>query len=303
MGDLGLNADNLSERSFTQTRSSQLTHDFCFIVVYLNFMKTFQRTACIVTGIKRLQHFIYIICRQDSDESIKSIRVYDDTLPFDLLYLILIEEVNRAEQFVADATLNCFYILDSPCIWKFTIRDQKLTKWLSDLVDPISLTVSTDGQLVVLRRDETWIELEIYESDGSFARRIRLFNSSDNKLRPIYRTFSSINDPLLIVSINNSFLVVSSNINFFERYENFCLAYDFRLFSINSFATNGQLIGQVNHTFSGGINSHWRWQVKGSTVEFNIDLAFSNNYDSYLIVVDNMFRLCQRVRYPFDANT
>lgn len=118
-----------------------------------------------------------------------------------------------------------------------------MTKWLSDLAHPISLTVSKDGQLAVLRNDETSIELDICGSNGSFLNRIVLLNSVCSKLTSLnlYNIYYTIS----IVNINNSFVVVSAH--GFQQPEAFCRAYDFSLFSINSLASNGQLIGQVNH--------------------------------------------------------
>src|SRR6218665_1516651 len=127
-----------------------MIRNFFVISVYVHLFKTFQRVICVISGAIRHDGHLYILCRPPEHirYTIPSMRVYEDTPPFDLIMLTTFEEVNHFRYFGFDAATGCFYILNSAssCIWKFTIEDHKLTKWLCNLVQPISLTVSTDGQ-------------------------------------------------------------------------------------------------------------------------------------------------------------
>lgn len=116
---------------------------------------------------ERLNELIFILCLR---ENFKSIRVYDSTAPFDLLMLIPVEEVSLASYPVSGITFEYIYVADfiSACIWKITLHDHQVRKWLCNLKSFLAVTITLNGQVVVLHRNETSGNkfVEIYGSDA-----------------------------------------------------------------------------------------------------------------------------------------
>ena len=248
---------------------------------------------CVVSGVMRLQGHIYILCGQEPTDvdhySFKSIRVYEETPPFDLLMLIPLEEVAPFLECAFDAALNCIYILDLnlSCIWKFTVEDHKLTKWLCNLVQPIRVTVSTDGQVVVLRHElDTSIELDVYASNSAFIRKIVL----PNDIAITKSMFQNINSTFLIDGINGTLLMVTIFDSERDERDSLRFPFGFTLVSGNAPTAYEQIIGQVNHTFNDESDTFTRWQVYGSNLEFAINFIFSY-CDNYLIVGERILQV------------
>lgn len=111
-----------------------------------------------------------------------SIRVYEDTTPFDLLMLISLEGFRQPKSLVSSTASKCLYVTERNtgilCIWKITIEDHRKTKWLCNLTDALELTVSSEGHVVVLQYDQTHDKyfLSIYGSDALLIRKIFLPN-------------------------------------------------------------------------------------------------------------------------------
>ena len=205
--------------------------------------------------------------------------------------LIPLGEVTSSWESASDAALNCIYILDLnlSCIWKFTIEDHKLTKWLCNLVQPISVTVSTDGQVVVLRHElDTSIELDIYASNSAFIRK----SVVTNDIVIMKSMFPNINYTFVIDGINNTFLIVSAFGIEIDTRGGFRFPLGFILVSGNAPTptTYKQIVGQVNHTFYDKTDTFWRWQVYASNLEFTIDFIYIN-CDNYLIVMEHIFQI------------
>src|SRR6218665_389787 len=238
-------------------------------------------TACPVNGVKRLNGYIYIICGEYPNlptTFFKSIRIYEDTPPFDFLILKLIEEVNEPWGCAFDAELGCLYISDETNIWKFTIGDHKLTKWLSYGVRPYGVTVFTDGQVAAIRSHETSADLEIYGSNSVFIRRITLS-----------KNVTGLSDPILLGNINNVFLVMSFGVFRHSHCHSSLLV--FSLVSRNASTTDPQIIGQVNYTHVHySSNSYWRWKVNASMLDVYIQSIYHWG-DEYIIVAEEILRI------------
>lgn len=267
-----------------------MIRNFFVISVYVHLFKTFQRVICVISGAIRHDGHLYIL-RRHMRYTIPSMRIYEDTPPFDLIMLTTVEEVNQFRYFGFDAASSCFYILNSAssCIWKFTIEDHKLTKWLCNLVQPISLTVSTDGQVVVLRDGEASTELEIYGPNATLVRRnampynIIIFTASWI-VRSLHRRY-------LIKGINNTFIIIS---DVGVEYDSDDRAMGYIIVYSNASTTNAEIIGKAKHIFSRSVDSYWRLKLNGSTSDFCVDIIY-NNYDIYLIAAEQLFEISQCV--------
>lgn len=145
---------------------------------YSSFINKLDAPLCVVSDIKRLKSRymsalteFYILCVDETEyHSIKSIRVYDDIIPFDLTMLIPMEIIREPRDFVFSPMLKHLYVVDSDpfCVWKITLGDHKVTKWLSDVGSYFTLSVSSDDEVLLLRPGV----LEIYGPDAVLRRRI-----------------------------------------------------------------------------------------------------------------------------------
>ena len=75
---------------------------------------------------------------------------------------------------------NCLYISErmEQCIWKYNIEQRKTTKWLTTDYRPTTLSVSCDGQLLVI--NETSSILMIYGSEADILSSIQLQSDIQN---------------------------------------------------------------------------------------------------------------------------
>lgn len=94
--------------------------------------------------------------------------------------IIPLDKINNPLGLASSAASDCLYVNDfnSSCIWKITLYDHQVTKWICYLRRLMRKTVSKEGQVVVLQLDETSKKqfLEIYGSDAIFIRRVNLSN-------------------------------------------------------------------------------------------------------------------------------
>ena len=242
----------------------------------MDFLKSFRRVACMLTGVTRLLGHIYILCGRNSI-SVKSIRVYEDTPPFDLLMVIPIEEVSQSRRLASDFASNCLYILDSDlsCIWKLTIEDNnKLSKWVCGLIKPMSLTASTDGQVVVLRNGRTSSELDIYEPKGSLVRTVVMSNIVGFPFR------------FIRIGITDTFIVVSSSNEIGKRFNGSTTIW------LSLVSSNGEIVSHmhVHVDDTETINNTddcWCWKIYKSALEFTVDFVFSP-CDLYLLLEERI---------------
>ena len=106
-----------------------------------------------------------------------NIRAHDDNMPHDLLMITTIEEIETPTSMAGIEDTGALYVFDSncECIWKIDTYKNEVRKWLSELGDVISLSVTSDNHLLVLRSLEIYyIYLEIYNQKAKLLRRVSL---------------------------------------------------------------------------------------------------------------------------------
>jgi len=123
-----------------------------------------------VRGLTQLRNSIYVLCRSYNSSSPNSIQVIGDQHPFRLQQKISIDDITEPEDIGSNESDNCLYITDSAadkCIWKYSTFDHLLTRWLSGAsAEPFTLSLSSDGQLLMVRNAHTASSLVIYGPDG-----------------------------------------------------------------------------------------------------------------------------------------
>lgn len=109
-----------------------------------------------------------------------SIQVYKDRDPFPPDGEIHIEEIQNPEDIASSAKTKCLYVSDmhDKCIWEITLDDHQVTKWLSNIDWPFTLSVSSDGYLLLLRdmhaQQRNVGLLEIYGTEARLIRSLPL---------------------------------------------------------------------------------------------------------------------------------
>ena len=126
-------------------------------------------------GITKLQKEIYLLCQAVPRKNV--IRVFKDQSPFLPQKEIELKDVKAPYDIGSSVMKNCLYICDNKerCVWKTTkeTNDQHNTiKWLTTDYQPVTLSVSSDGQLVMINISA--FRLMIYGSDAELIRWVRL---------------------------------------------------------------------------------------------------------------------------------
>ena len=121
-------------------------------------------------GVTKLRKEIYILCPLDH-----LIRVYEDREPFRLQKDMEIEETKFPRDIGSSEQENCLYVSDNDerCVWKITREtdDQhKIIKWLTTDYKPWTLSVSREGELLMINRSSH--SLMIYGPDAELIRSI-----------------------------------------------------------------------------------------------------------------------------------
>ena len=135
----------------------------------INFIETIYEEN--VRGVIKLRNEIYIICRS------KVIRVYEDRIPFRFQKEIEVQESSYLIDIVSSEKEMCLYISDSwgKCVWKIAREfdgQHKVINWMTTEYEPWTLSVSSDGQLLVVSASSSL--LMIYGSDAALCRSIQL---------------------------------------------------------------------------------------------------------------------------------
>ena len=240
-------------------------------------MKTFDAPFCCLKGFTRTKDYVFITC---CEESIKSIRIYENTVPFDLLMLIPLEEIVYPRVIVSSPTSECLYVTDlhSPCIWKLTIEGP-VTKWICSRARKLSVTVATNGQVVVLQFNDSFVDtfVEILTSDGVLIRTINLQNDLW-----IQHAILKPNGQLVIV-VHSSANSANGSVTW----------------SISLVTNNGQIIDHVTITdenyFYTKTVSCWSLDLTVAHVN-DSDLksyseCFASKHDAYLMLEEHIFPL------------
>ena len=124
-----------------------------------------------INGVTKLENKIYVLCYRPN-----SIRVFEDKIPFHLLHKIKIKDVKNPYDIGSSERSKCLYVSDegNRCIWKITADDHRLTKLVTNIGEPFTLSVSSDDYLLILRRNQPNNQLETYRADGKLIRSISL---------------------------------------------------------------------------------------------------------------------------------
>ena len=164
------------------------------IVLYTNYYFNFTVVVCSISinftqrieislrgnqhllGLTKLQNDIYILCQSFSSAP-TVILIFEDQHPFRLQKKIEIKEIKYPFDIGSSEKEHCLYICDyrGKCVWKITREtdDQyRIIKWLTTNYKPRTLSVSSDGQLLML--NYLSYSLMIYGSDAALIQSIPL---------------------------------------------------------------------------------------------------------------------------------
>src|SRR6218665_3182680 len=133
-----------------------------------------------VRGATKLRNEIYVLCPLFSSPVIY---VFEDQSPSSYQRNIEIRDIKFAFDIGSSEKDNCLYVSDTceNCIWKIareTNDQHKITKWLTTDYKPTTLSVNSDGQLLMVKVSSSI--LMIFGSDAELLHSIQL--SSDINL-------------------------------------------------------------------------------------------------------------------------
>lgn len=109
-----------------------------------------------------------------------TVRVYDVSIPYDLLMIIMMDELSMGTPFnmIVIESTNTLFIGDDrrECIWKIDMEKNEAGKWLSELGKEFSFSIANDNHLLVLRFIDDILHLEIYDQDAELKSSVSLPN-------------------------------------------------------------------------------------------------------------------------------
>src|SRR6218665_1730890 len=110
--------------------------------------------------------------------------------PFAPIGEIQIPEIKSAKEIVSCSETSCLYIYDkgADCIWKVSIPDQRVRRWLDKVSGLSALSVTSNAELLMLR-NSTPVCLEVYDKHAILVRRLRLPESIPSMVS-VYETSS-----------------------------------------------------------------------------------------------------------------
>lgn len=217
-------------------------------------MKTLDAPLCPISIITRLKDYIFILCGL---KRLYSIRVYQYSTPFDLQMIISLDKINSLFDLASSSASECLYVADlnTSCIWKIDIDYHVVTKWICNLKYILGITVSNDGEVVVLQSDEMSKKtyLEVYGSDAIFIRRVDLSPAINKPRRAIIKP-------------DGQFIIVER----LERDERYCLV-------ITLLSMNGQIHGQAIVTGRGRYFEGMCWSFDTDAIRVNeLDIMYNS---------------------------
>src|SRR6218665_1235339 len=129
-----------------------------------------------IWGVTKLRNEIYILL-EARDGVLSRIRGFNDRYPFRLQTEIKAEEINGQSDIGSSENENCLYVSEfvERCVWKITRETDdthKIIKWLTTDYKPWRLSVSRDGELLLI--NDLSPHLMIYGSDAELIRSIPL---------------------------------------------------------------------------------------------------------------------------------
>lgn len=131
-----------------------------------------------IAGVAKLQNAILVIYHIHPTV----IQVFQDQHPFCLQKIIKQHTILCPEDIVSSEKHQCVYVSDKKCIWKITSKTDdhfKVTKWYETNAQ-FTMSVSSDGQLVIVGNNDFGSFLEIYGSEVQCLYFIKLPNDIQN---------------------------------------------------------------------------------------------------------------------------
>lgn len=127
-----------------------------------------------VKGVTSLQNNLYVLHS-------KSILVYESEKPFNYVREIPAPGFGSPVDVSACEKSQCLYVTDeaNTCVWKVTPADSKVEKWLSNVGAPFTSSVSSNGDVLILRSGKPSF-LEAYQSDAGLHQKLQLPDNIEN---------------------------------------------------------------------------------------------------------------------------
>lgn len=125
-----------------------------------------------ICGMASLNSCIYVLGRH-------FVKAYEDQNPFNLQKTIqTTPRIPDPWDIVSSELLNCLYVTDqgSQCIWKILPEDSQLTVWLNHLENLSTISVSSNGCVLLIKDTRKSTQLELYGSDAKLFRAYTLQN-------------------------------------------------------------------------------------------------------------------------------
>src|SRR6218665_2045075 len=125
-------------------------------LISINFtQRIVARAIQYVFGVTKLLNEIHILCKSHTFSGPIVIRVFQDRNLFRLLREIEVNEIKSPRDIGSSEKEKCLYISDraEKCVWKSTrenANQHKIIKWLTTDYEPGTLSVSNDGQLLMV---------------------------------------------------------------------------------------------------------------------------------------------------------
>lgn len=119
-----------------------------------------------ICGVAALDGCIYVLGRH-------FVKVYEDQNPFNIQKTIQTSQrILEPWDIVSSELLKCLYVTDqgSQCIWKITPEDSRQTVWLSHVENLSTISVSSNGHVLLIKDTRESTQLEHYDSDAKLFR-------------------------------------------------------------------------------------------------------------------------------------
>lgn len=170
--------------------------------IYLSVTSTFIGRFCNTRysnhGITIVEDKIYVLVHQP-----KRIKVYENQIGFRFIRDIELNGTNWPNDIIYSNKSRNVYISDyeKSCIWVMTTTtgEHRLTKWLDNVTEPNTLSLTREGHLLILRQGDLVNHLEIYTLNATLIRRLQL----SKKIR----------DPRHVVQTSNGNFIISHKLN------------------------------------------------------------------------------------------
>lgn len=102
-------------------------------------------------GVAKFDDHLYVLCREPN--SVKVFRINGGENSFSAAGEIGLNETKLPVDMAADGRDRLLYIADSNsvCVWRVTVDENRVDRWLSNTGSPFTISVCTDGCLLMAR--------------------------------------------------------------------------------------------------------------------------------------------------------